>query len=88
MILQNDFNTTGYAQWYNFKVKNKLKNTTIKLNIVNMVFLSIISVQVQLSLLKGNETLGIIIERGEKVAAKHPSSPVLLKWYSNWKITE
>ncbi len=37
LVLQNDINTSGYAQWFNFKVKSSSKNTSIKFNIVNLV---------------------------------------------------
>lgn len=34
--MRPDSNTRGYFQWFNFKVKNKLKGTKAKFNIVNL----------------------------------------------------
>jgi hypothetical protein len=36
LLLQNDINTTGYSQWFFFKVSNAHKNQRIKFNILNM----------------------------------------------------
>ena len=35
LFLQNDTNTTGYSQWFFFRVKNGKKNQKINLNIMN-----------------------------------------------------
>lgn len=37
LVLQNDLNTKGFTQWYNFKVHNKRNNFIAKFNIVNLV---------------------------------------------------
>ena len=37
LVLQNDVNTRGFTQWYNFKVHNKRNNFVAKFNIVNLV---------------------------------------------------
>lgn len=37
LILKYDYNTTGYTQWYYFKITNAKKFTTYKFNIVNLV---------------------------------------------------
>lgn len=37
LLLQNDMNTGGHTQWYNFKVHNKRHNFIAKFNIVNLV---------------------------------------------------
>ena len=36
LLLQNDINTTGYSQWFFFKVSNTHKDMKIKFNILNM----------------------------------------------------
>lgn len=36
LLLQNDINTTGYSQWFFFKVSNTHKNKRVKFNILNM----------------------------------------------------
>lgn len=36
LFLRPDSNTSGYFQWFYFNVKNKLKGTKIKFNIVNL----------------------------------------------------
>lgn len=36
LILQNDTNTKGFTQWYNFKIHNKRNNFVAKFNIVNL----------------------------------------------------
>ena len=35
LFLHNDTNTTGYSQWFFFRIKNGKKNKTINLNIMN-----------------------------------------------------
>jgi hypothetical protein len=37
LVLQNDLNTRGFTQWYNFKITNKRNNFIAKFNIVNLV---------------------------------------------------
>jgi cytosolic carboxypeptidase protein 2/3 len=39
LVLQNDLNTRGFTQWYNFKVTNRRNNFVAKFNIVNLVTL-------------------------------------------------
>ena len=36
IFLRPDTNTTGYFQWFFFRVKNKCKGTKIRMNIVNL----------------------------------------------------
>ena len=36
MVVQNDINTKGNTQWFFFSVRNVPKNTTLRLNLVNM----------------------------------------------------
>ena len=36
LVLQNDTNTTGYLQWFFFRVQNK-KKTKINFNIINLL---------------------------------------------------
>ena len=36
LILQNDINSKGNTQWFFFSIKGVPKNTTLKINIVNM----------------------------------------------------
>ena len=36
LILQNDMNTKGNTQWFYFRISRPPKNTSIRLNIVNM----------------------------------------------------
>jgi len=36
VFLRPDTNTTGYFQWFYFRVKNKCKGTKVRINIVNM----------------------------------------------------
>jgi len=36
IYLRPDTNTTGYFQWFYFRVKNKLKGTKVRMNVVNM----------------------------------------------------
>lgn len=36
VFLRPDTNTTGYFQWFYFRVKNRCKGTKIRINIVNM----------------------------------------------------
>jgi len=36
IFLRPDTNTTGYFQWFYFRVKNKLKGTKVRINVVNM----------------------------------------------------
>lgn len=36
IFLRPDTNTSGYFQWFYFSVSNKLKGTTVRLNIVNL----------------------------------------------------
>lgn len=60
MFLRPDTNTTGYFQWFYFRVRNRLKDTRIRLNIVNMtkrnsLYLQGMPVQV-LSLKKSKHT--------------------------------
>ncbi len=37
LVIQNDTNTSGYSQWFFFRVKNTRKNSTIKFNILNLM---------------------------------------------------
>ena len=37
LVVQNDTNTSGYSQWFFFRVKNTKKNSTIKFNILNLM---------------------------------------------------
>ena len=37
LVIQNDTNTSGYSQWFFFRVKNTRKNMTIKFNILNQM---------------------------------------------------
>lgn len=37
LVVQNDTNTSGYSQWFFYRVKNTRKNTTIKFNILNLM---------------------------------------------------
>jgi len=41
--MQNDVNSSGYTQWFNFTVSNGNKRGTVKLNIVNFVVLYLFS---------------------------------------------
>ena len=43
LVLQNDINTKGFTQWFNFKVQNKKTNFVAKFNIVNLVFFWVFS---------------------------------------------
>jgi len=36
VFLRPDTNTTGYFQWFFFKVKNKVRGSKIRINVVNM----------------------------------------------------
>lgn len=36
LLLQNDINTSGYSQWFFFKVSNTTKDMKVKFNILNM----------------------------------------------------
>jgi len=36
LLLQNDINTTGYTQWFFFKVSNTNKDLEVKFNILNL----------------------------------------------------
>lgn len=36
LLLQNDINTTGYTQWFFFRVGNTTKDRTVKFNILNL----------------------------------------------------
>ena len=36
VFLRPDTNTTGYFQWFYFRVRNRLKDTKIRINVVNM----------------------------------------------------
>ena len=36
LLLQNDINTTGYTQWFFFRVGNTRKSTSVKFSILNM----------------------------------------------------
>ena len=35
LLLQNDINTTGYSQWFFFKVGNTRQNHKVRFNILN-----------------------------------------------------
>jgi len=35
--LKNDYGTTGYTQWYHFKVSNTRRDRTYRFNIVNLM---------------------------------------------------
>ena len=37
MFLQNDVNTKGNTQWFNFNVYNTKANSTVKFNIINFI---------------------------------------------------
>lgn len=37
LVIQNDTNTSGYSQWFFFRVKNTRKNSTIKFNLLNLM---------------------------------------------------
>lgn len=43
LVLQNDINTRGFTQWFNFKVQNKRNNFVAKFNIVNLVHFMLFS---------------------------------------------
>ena len=43
LILQNDTNTNGCTQWFNFKVTNKQHNFVARFNIVNLVLIHLSS---------------------------------------------
>ena len=45
LILQNDLNTKGFTQWFNFKVQNKRNNFVAKFNIVNLVLILTCSIK-------------------------------------------
>lgn len=36
LLLQNDINTTGYTQWFFFRVNNTFKGEKVKFNILNL----------------------------------------------------
>lgn len=35
LLMQNDINTTGYTQWFYFRVTNTTAKSTVKFNIMN-----------------------------------------------------
>jgi len=37
LVVQNDTNTTGYSQWFFFKISNTRANMTYHFNIINLV---------------------------------------------------
>jgi len=37
LVLQNDTNTTGYCQWFFFRISNTRANTVYNFNIINLV---------------------------------------------------
>ena len=43
LVMQNDSNSGGYTQWFNFKVSNGKWKGTVTFNIVNFVYMSIFS---------------------------------------------
>jgi len=45
LILQNDLNTKGFTQWFNFKVQNKRNKFVAKFNIVNLVLILTCSIK-------------------------------------------
>lgn len=55
LVLQNDINTKGFTQWFNFKVHNKKNNFVAKFNIVNLVKKLFIVVQGKITVQHRNE---------------------------------